>query len=242
LDWLLAGFDKRTRRTVVRSPRAVPWERTLPWATLMVLQRAAAVPGRDDRGRGSACAKAVADNTSRGVPTSATARIPNAGGWSAVGRRRGARPGDAWTMSSKISTPRLNVRAVSTPHLRRKHPTNQRLRRRVVTQQQFSCPLLCATGPAAMNRLTSRAATRHATAVGPAGRRCAGYSIGNASGSGAVLSRAAGHASGSTPPHGRDAPNGNTTQPARRRPRRRRQSQLARPRRSALDCLAPQAP
>ncbi len=77
-DGLVPGLDKRPRRTFARSPRAVPWEKTLPWAAVMISQSAAAVPVRDDRGRGSACAKAVDASTSRGVGTSVTARIPNA--------------------------------------------------------------------------------------------------------------------------------------------------------------------
>jgi hypothetical protein len=241
MDRLLAGFDKRPRRTMARSPRAVPWESTLPWATLMVLHRAAALPGRDDRGRGSACAKAVAIGTSRAVPTSVTARTPNACGRSVAGRQRGVRPSGVWTMRSKPSTPRRNGRAANVPHLRRKPPRTPRLRRRVVTRQEFLGRLPCATGRAAMTHPGSRAATRHATAVPPAGRRCAGCWIVNASGGAAALSAAAGHASRSTLPHGRGGPDSNTTQPVRHHPRRLRRDQAHRPCRSASDRLAQQA-
>ena len=162
----------------------------------MVLHRDAPIPDRDDRGPGSACAKAVASTTSPGVPTSVTARTPIASDNSAAGRRRGGRHGGGWTMRSKPSTPRLNVRAVGVLHLRRNSQINQRLRRRVVTRQPFSCRSLCATGPAAIKRPGSQAATRHATAVTPAAWRCAGCWIANASGGAAALSEAAGHAPG----------------------------------------------
>ena len=108
---------------------------------------------RDDRGRGSACAKAVAAATSRCVGTSVTARTPNACVWSAAGRRRGGRPGGARTTRPKPSMPRRNVRAVSAPPPRRNHRRSPKLRRRVVTQQKFFRRLLCATGPGALNHL-----------------------------------------------------------------------------------------
>ena len=38
----------------MHSQRAVPWEKWLPWAGVMLIQSAAAVPGRDDRGPGFA--------------------------------------------------------------------------------------------------------------------------------------------------------------------------------------------
>ena len=138
---------------------------------------------RDDRGRGSACAKAVDASTSRGVGTSVTARTPNACVWSGAGRRRSGRPNGVRTMRPKPSTPRPNVRAVSAPHLRPNPRRLPRLRRRVVTQQKFFRRLPCAIGRGAMNRPRSRAATRHATAAPPAVRRFAGCWIANASGS-----------------------------------------------------------
>jgi len=124
---------------------------TLPWAAVMVIQSAAAVPVRDDRGRGSACAKAVGTSTSRGVGTSVTARTPNAGGRCVAGRRRGGRRDDARTLRAKPSTLRISVRAVSVAPLRRKHRRTPKLRRRVVTQQKFCCRLPCATGRGARN-------------------------------------------------------------------------------------------
>jgi hypothetical protein len=138
--FLVPGFDKRPRRTIARSPRAIPWERTLPWAAVILSQSAAAVPVRDDRGRGSVCAKAAGVSTSRGVGTSVTARTPNASGRSAVGRRRGGRPGGVWMRQPKPNTPRLNVRAVSVANLRPKHRRPLKLRRRVVTQRNFFSP------------------------------------------------------------------------------------------------------
>ena len=148
---LLAGFAQRPRRTIVRSPRAVPWEIALPWAVVMVIPRTAAVPVRDDRGRGFACAKAVAARTSRGVGTSVTAKTANAGGWSVAGRRRGGRPDAARTTPPKPSTLRHSVCAVSASAVRRKHRRPPQLRLRVVTQQKLFCRLPCATGRGAMN-------------------------------------------------------------------------------------------
>src|SRR5439155_12882889 len=112
---LLPGFAKRPRRTIGVPPGLSLGRSTLPWAAVMVIQSAAAVPVRDDRGRGSACAKAVGTSTSRGVGTSVTARTPNAGGRCVAGRRRGGRRDDARTLRPKPSTPRLSVRAVSAP-------------------------------------------------------------------------------------------------------------------------------
>ena len=103
----------------------------------MIAQTAARVPARDDRGRGSACAKAVAVSTSRGAGISVTARIPNASTWSDAGWRRGGKLNGVKTMRSKPSTPRHSVRAASVPHLRRKPRRSVRLLRRVVTRQIF---------------------------------------------------------------------------------------------------------
>lgn len=141
---------------MTRSPRAVPWEIALPWAVVIISQTAGAVPVRDDRGRGSACAKAVAGSTSRGVGTSVTARTPNACAWSGAGWRRGGRPNGVRMMPPKPRTPRSNVRAVGVLPLRRKHRTPPRLRWRVVTQQKLFCRRCrcpSASDPGVMNRL-----------------------------------------------------------------------------------------
>ncbi len=109
----------------------------LPWAPVMIAQTAASVPARDDRGRGSVCAKAVGGSISHGVGISGTARIPNASAWSVGGKRRGGKPNVVKTMRSKPGTPGHNVRAASVPHLRRKPRRSIRLQSRVVTQQIF---------------------------------------------------------------------------------------------------------
>jgi hypothetical protein len=200
----------------------------------MISQTVAAVTVRDGRGRGSACAEAVAASTSRGVGTSVTARTPNACAWSGAGWRRGGRPSGVRTMRPKPSTPRSNVRAGDASHLRRKHRRSPNLRRRVVTQQTFCCRRPCATGQGAMNRPRSRVATRHATAAPPAVRRFAGCWIVNVSGVYAALSRAAAHATRSTRQPVRDAAPTSTTQPARHHHGRRPRDQAHRPRRSAV--------
>jgi hypothetical protein len=171
----------------------------------MLIQSAAAVPVRDDRGPGSACAKAVGTSTGPGVGTSVTARTSNASVRSAAGRRRGGRPDGAKTMRSEFSMPRRSARAVSVPRLRRKHRRTRRLRRRVVTQQKFFCRLLRATGRGAMNQPQSWAATRHATVALPAARRLAGCWIANASGFCVALSKAAANAPRSIKPPARGA-------------------------------------
>jgi hypothetical protein len=119
------------------SPRAVPWEKQLPWAPSTINQSAAAVPECDDRARGSACAKAAGGSTSHGVGTNAIARMRNAYGKFAVGRRRDGRPNVARPPRSKPGTHRLNACAVSEPSLRHKQLTVPQLRRRVVTRQKF---------------------------------------------------------------------------------------------------------
>jgi hypothetical protein len=131
-------------RGEIASPRAVPGEFALPWNVAILLQSAAALPVRDDRGCGRACARAVGASTSHGVGTNVTARTRNACGSSAAGRRRSGRPDGARTMRSKPSTPRGNVRAASVPELRRKYHATPGLRRRVVTQQKFFVYPSCA--------------------------------------------------------------------------------------------------
>lgn len=210
IDWLL-DFDKRPRRTLAHSPRAVPWENELPWAIVMISQTAVA----DDRGRASACAKAVDASTNRGVGISITARILNACGWCGVGRRRSGRPSGVRMRPPKLSMPRLNVRAVSASPLRHKRRSRLRLRRRVVTQQKYFRRLRCATGRVAMSRLRSRAAARHTTAAPRAVRPFAGSWIANASGSSVALSAAGSHASRSTRLPERGGPDSNSIQPAR---------------------------
>ncbi len=132
------------RGEVINSPRAVPWEFALPWNAAILLQSATALPVRGDRGLGCACARAVGAGTSHGVGTSVTARIRNACGNSAAGRRHNGRPDGGRTMPSKPSTPRRSVRAVSVPAFRRKQRRSPKLRRRVVTQQKFFAHPLCA--------------------------------------------------------------------------------------------------
>jgi len=92
--------------------------------------------GRDDRDRGSACAKAVATDTSRDAGTSVTARIRTADDCSVSGRRLSARLADGRTPQPKRSTPRRNVRAGSVPGLRRNPHRQRHLQQRVVTQQK----------------------------------------------------------------------------------------------------------
>src|SRR5271165_6850801 len=146
IGWLL-GFDQRPRRTFARSPRAVPWENTLPWAIVILSQTV----GADDRERASACAKAVDASTSRTVGISVIARTPNACACCGAGRRHGGRLTDARTRRSKPSMPRQNGHAVSGPHLRHKRQILLRLRPGVVTQQTFLRPLPSAPDRAAMS-------------------------------------------------------------------------------------------
>lgn len=175
----------------------------------------------DDRGRASACAKAVDASTSRGVGISITAETPNACGWCGVGRRRSGRPSGARTRPPNHSMPRPNACAVNASLLRHKRRSRPSLGRRVVTQQEFFRRLPCAIGRGAMSRFRSRAAARYATAVPRAVRPFAGSWIANASGSSVARSKAAAHASRSTRPPARGAANSNPTPSARRQHRRR---------------------
>src|ERR1700734_3314749 len=87
VDWLL-DLPKRPRRTLAHSPRAVPWENTLPWASVMISQTAVAA----DREREFVCAKDVDKSTSRSVGISVIVRTPNACVWCGAGRQRGGKP------------------------------------------------------------------------------------------------------------------------------------------------------
>ena len=197
----------------------------------------------DDRGRASACAKAVDASTSRGVGISITAKIPNACGWCGVGRRRSGRPSGARTRRPKPSMPRPNACAVSASLLRHKRRSRLRLRRRVVTQQKFFRRLPCATGRGAMSRLlkSGRSQARYCcSACRQAVRRVAGS-----------RTQVAVPWHFPRPPRTRAGVPGrpraaladsNTTPPARRQHGRRLRDQAHRPRRSAVDSLARQAP
>jgi hypothetical protein len=200
----------------------------------MVSHRTAAVPGRDDRGRGCACAKVVGVRTSRGVGTNVTVKTRNVGGWCGAGRRRGGRRDDARTMPPKPSTPRRNGRAVSAPLLRRKHRRTPRLWRRVVTQQKFCCRWSCVTGRGAMNLPCGRWSNGHAAVALPATRRCAGCWIGNVSGGGVARSKAAAPACASTLPHVHAAADRTTTPSRRCHHHRRRREPVPPRRRSAV--------
>lgn len=139
----MPAVEKCPRRRS-NSPRAVPWEFALPWNVAILRQSAGVLPVRDGRGPGCVCARAVAGGTSHGVGTSVTARIRNACGRSAVGRRRSGRRGGVRTTPSRPSTRWRNVRGVSVPEFRRKHQISPKLRRRVVTQQKFFVQPMCA--------------------------------------------------------------------------------------------------
>jgi len=199
---------------LTRSPRAVRWEKTLPWAVVSISQAAAA----DDRGRGFVCAKAVDKNSSRDAGTSVTARIPNACARCAAGKRPSVRRNGVSTKRSKPSTPPPNVRTAGVPPLRPNHPRLLKLRRRVVTQQEFFYRGRCASGRGVTNRPPSRAATRQPTAAAPAARRFTVSWIANASGGSVARSRAAAPASANTRPLAHAAAANPLTWTARRHP------------------------
>ena len=193
---------------MTRSPRAVPWERTLPWATISIKQTA-----DDDHGRGCVCARAVGKSSSRDVGTSATARIPNACVPCAAGKRPSVRRNGVPMKRSNPNTPPPNVRTDSVPP-RPNHPRLPKLRRRVVTQQNFFRGP-CATGPGAINHPRSRDAPRLATAAPPVVRQFAACAIVNASGNSVARSEVARHAGTSTRPRALDAALNQPIQPVR---------------------------
>lgn len=198
-----------------------------------------AAAGRD---RGFACAKAVDASTRPGVGISATARTPNACSWSGAGRRRADKPNVAVTRRPKHSTPRHKEHAVGAPLLRRNLRRNLTFQRRVVTQQKFFHRLPCATGPGAMKRPSSQAATSHTIAVSPAARPFAGCWIANASGCDAAHSKAAALAIRNIRPLACAATANHPTQPARHRHGHRHFNHVHRPSRSAVAGLAAQSP
>lgn len=122
---------------LTHSPRAFPWEKHLPWALVRVRESTATRPEGANRARGIACAKVVGASISRGVGTSATARIRNAGGRSTAGKRRGGKPDIASTPTSKPGTRRLRKSAASERSPRLRLLRTERLRQRVVTRQKF---------------------------------------------------------------------------------------------------------
>jgi len=203
-----------------------PWERTLPWAVVIISQTAAVV---GDHVRGFVCAKAVDAGTRRSVGTSVIVRIPSACVWCGAGRLPNARPSVAKTRRPKLSMPRPSKRAADEPHLRHNPLTKPKLRLRVVTQQQFFRRLPFAIGPAVIRRPPSRAATRPSIAVGPVVRRFTGCSIVSVSGCSAALFRAAALASGSTRPPACGGAVSHALRAARLRPQRRQRKPLHRP-------------
>lgn len=105
----------------------------LPWTPATLIESVAVVPDRDVLACGSACARAVAASTSRGVGTSVTARILNANARFAAGRRRSGRPDGDGTPLPRLSTPRRSASAVSVPSPSPKYRLTPMLLRRVVT-------------------------------------------------------------------------------------------------------------
>ena len=102
--------------------------------------------------------------------------------------------------------------------------------------------LFCATGRDAMNRPSSRGASRRASAATPVARRFDGLRIANASGYAVQLSKAARPASAPTLPPVRGGPNSNPTPPTRRHRGRHPRDRAPRPRRSAVCCRGCHAP
>jgi hypothetical protein len=171
-------LNKRPRRNVdAFRPGLSLGRANLPWAVVIISQTAASMPARDDRGRDSACARAVGASTRRSAGTSITARTPNACGWSGAGRQPSGRPSVARTMASKPNRPSHSRRAVSVPSLRHNRRRSLKLRRRVVTQRKLFFRLLSAIGRGAMNRPPSWVATKPSIAVPPAVRRFTGCLI-----------------------------------------------------------------
>jgi hypothetical protein len=121
-------------------PELFPWEMSLPWAPPTLSQGPAVPPEDADRVRGFACAKGADASMSRGLGTSATARIRNAGGRSTVGRRHGGRPNIARMPTSKPGMPRLSARVASGPNPHLNLFQKQILRPRVVTQHNLFFP------------------------------------------------------------------------------------------------------
>jgi hypothetical protein len=90
---------------LTHSPRAFPWETSLPWTPVRVRNSIALSPEDAALARGSGCVKGAGASASRGVGTSATARSRNASGRSAAGRRCGGRPNIARLGPSGESDP-----------------------------------------------------------------------------------------------------------------------------------------
>jgi hypothetical protein len=122
---------------VTSSPGFSPGRSNLPWAPSTLIESLIARPEAADRGHGAACEKGVAASISHGAGTSDTAKIRNADGRSAAGRRRGGRPNTANLTRLKPGTLKQSASAVSEPKLHPRSLNIQRLRRRVVTQQNL---------------------------------------------------------------------------------------------------------
>jgi hypothetical protein len=125
------------------SPRASPWESSLPWAPFTLSQSTLVPLDGGGHAHGSVCAKGVAARTSRGAGISATVRSPNVSARSVAGKRRGGRPDIASPKRPKPATPRPNACAADGPKLRPRRLRNQKPRHRVVTQQNFFPGPIC---------------------------------------------------------------------------------------------------
>jgi hypothetical protein len=121
---------------LTHSPRAFPWERSLPWAHSTIKESTVVPPESAVRACGVVCARDVSEGTSRGVGTSATVRNRNASDRSVVGRRRGGRLSAVSPPRPKPATPKWNACAVYGPRPRLRPLLIQELCRRVVTQQR----------------------------------------------------------------------------------------------------------
>jgi hypothetical protein len=245
------GSDKRPRRTFVRSPQAVPWEKAAPVGCCHGSAKRRSCPRRP-RARvclRKGCGRKYLPRRWNQHYCQDPDCLREVRRWQAA-KRQARRRQDEKVKAQHAETQRQRRKAQRQGAAAEPPPTPQPSQspqpHRVAPARGHAAriffPRVCATGQDASSRFAVRMVSGPAFAALTVVRRCAGFVIANVSGMCEALSEANRRASASMTPPANAAANPNTTAlPRCQRPRRTRE-RWPLPRRSTLDCRAFRTP